>query len=59
VLSLANIKKFMDSTEKHVVEQNMARMNRNCEEQSNVKIRRMKMNVRLEEKKIWRKKRKH
>jgi hypothetical protein len=49
MLSLANIKKFMDSTEKHVVEQNMARVNRNCEEQSNVEIRRMEMNVRLEE----------
>jgi hypothetical protein len=30
---LADIRNFMDSTEKRVVEQNMAKMKRNCEEQ--------------------------
>jgi hypothetical protein len=52
---LADIENFMDSTEKRLVEQNMAKMKRNCEEQSSVELRRMEMemNVVLEEKKKW------
>jgi hypothetical protein len=42
---LADIKNFMDSTEKRVVEQNMAKMKKNCEEQSSVELRKMEMNL--------------
>jgi hypothetical protein len=54
---LADINNLMDNMEKHVVEQNMAKIKRNCEEQSSVELRRMEMemNVRLEEKKKWEK----
>jgi hypothetical protein len=41
----------MDSTEKHVMKQNMVKLKKNCEDQSSVDLRKMEINLLLEEKK--------
>jgi hypothetical protein len=40
----------MDSTEKHVVKQNMVKLKKNSEDQSSVELRNMEINLLLEEK---------
>jgi hypothetical protein len=42
---LADIKNFMDSTEKRVVEQNMAMFKKTCEDQSIVELQKIRIMV--------------